>query len=166
MLIVFSGLPGSGKTTIAQALAMEIGAVYLRIDVIEQALRSIMTGGVGTAGYGVANELALSNLRLGLRVVADCVNPVLESRQAWHTTAERAAVACMDIEVLCSDPHEHRRRVEGRVADITGHQVPDWPAVLAHDYQPWPKVDLRLDTAQVSVAEAVKLIGQRLKDVT
>ena len=39
MLIVFSGLPGSGKTTIARELARQLGAVYLRIDVIEQALR-------------------------------------------------------------------------------------------------------------------------------
>ncbi len=34
MLIVFSGLPGTGKTTIARELACRIGAIYLRIDVI------------------------------------------------------------------------------------------------------------------------------------
>ncbi len=39
MLIVFAGLPASGKSTIARALAQELGAVWLRIDSIEQAIR-------------------------------------------------------------------------------------------------------------------------------
>lgn len=38
MLIIFSGLPGSGKSTIAQALAKQLNAFYLRIDTIEQAI--------------------------------------------------------------------------------------------------------------------------------
>ncbi len=42
MLIVFSGLPGTGKTTIAQAVVRRCGAVYLRIDTIEQALRTAL----------------------------------------------------------------------------------------------------------------------------
>ena len=77
MLIVFSGLPGTGKTTIASELARRTNAVYLRIDVIEQALRDakVLTGDVGASGYGLANALALSNLRLGQTVIADCVNP-------------------------------------------------------------------------------------------
>ena len=37
MLIVFSGLPGTGKTTIAKALAAATAAVYLRVDTIEHA---------------------------------------------------------------------------------------------------------------------------------
>ena len=40
MLIIFSGLPGSGKSTIARALARRLRAVYLRIDTIEQAIRA------------------------------------------------------------------------------------------------------------------------------
>ena len=64
MLIVFSGLPGTGKTTLARDLASRAGAVYLRVDTIEQAIRNagVLAKGVGTSGYKVANELALSNL--------------------------------------------------------------------------------------------------------
>jgi predicted kinase len=40
MLIVLRGLPGVGKTAIARELARTLGAVHLRIDSIEQALRS------------------------------------------------------------------------------------------------------------------------------
>jgi len=39
MLIVFAGLPASGKSSIARVLAQELGAVWLRIDSIEQAIR-------------------------------------------------------------------------------------------------------------------------------
>lgn len=60
MLIVFSGLPGTGKTTIASDLATRISAVYLRIDTIEQAIRNsgVLAQDVGCSGYMVANELA------------------------------------------------------------------------------------------------------------
>ncbi|MGO6670405.1 AAA family ATPase, partial [Rhizobium ruizarguesonis] len=40
MLIIFGGLPGSGKTTIARALAERLNAVHVRVDTIEQAIRA------------------------------------------------------------------------------------------------------------------------------
>ena len=52
MLIVFSGLPGTGKTTIARGLAANAGAVYLRIDGIEQAIRNadVLSRDMGRSG--------------------------------------------------------------------------------------------------------------------
>ena len=93
MLIVFSGLPGSGKTTIARKLAPRRRATYLRIDTIEQAIRDarVLAAEVGPSGYIVAAALAESNLAAGMTVVADCVNPVAESRAAWRATADRVA---------------------------------------------------------------------------
>lgn len=92
MLIVFSGLPGTGKTTIACDLAARTSALYLRIDTIEQAIRDsgALAQDVGRSGYMVANELALSNLRFGSTVIVDCVNPVFESRKAWSEIATRS----------------------------------------------------------------------------
>jgi predicted kinase len=40
MLIVFGGLPGVGKSTIATMLSRRLGATHLRIDSIVQALRT------------------------------------------------------------------------------------------------------------------------------
>ena len=53
MLIVFSGLPGTGKTTIARGLAANAGAVYLRIYGIEQAIRNadVVSHDMGRSGY-------------------------------------------------------------------------------------------------------------------
>ncbi|MFV9652539.1 MULTISPECIES: AAA family ATPase [Pseudomonas] len=160
MLIVFSGLPGTGKTTIARELARQTGAVYLRIDVIEQAIRDagVLAGDVGASGYDVANALALSNLQLGHRVVADCVNPVEESRAAWTATAATADVALVNIQVVCTDAQEHRRRVETRTGDIPGLTPPTWQSVSTHEYERWGQPVLTLDTASVTATEAVASI--------
>jgi predicted kinase len=114
VLIVFSGLPGVGKTTVSKALATRSGAVYLRIDAIEQAMKAAGAMTIGAAGYAAAQAIALANLRLGHGVVADCVNPVDDSRQGWRDVAAQAPATLVDIHLICSDAAEHRRRVEGR----------------------------------------------------
>ncbi|WP_371356545.1 AAA family ATPase [Pseudomonas chlororaphis] len=163
MLIVFSGLPGSGKTTIARALASHLRAAYLRIDSIEQALRNGGMAEVGKAGYEVAIALARSNLALGNRVVADCVNPLAESRQAWQGIAEAEQSPLLNVEVICTDIAEHRRRVESREADVPGLRPPSWQSVLDHDYQAWSGERLTLDSSLLSPAEAVQVILEHLE---
>jgi predicted kinase len=157
MLIVMSGRSGAGKTTISRALARTMGAVHLRIDTIEQTLRD---GGlqVEAEGYCVAYAVAEGNLRLGLTVIADSVNPWPLTRAAWRAVADRAGVPCVDVEIVCSDTDEHRRRVESRVADIANHRVPTWPEVVDRDYQPWTTACLVVDSAQLDVEESVRRI--------
>ena len=89
MLIAFAGLAGTGKTTLARALAQQLGATYLRIDTIERALRAsaMLADQVGPAGYLVAYALAEANLRLGQIVIADSVNPLRITREAWRHSA-------------------------------------------------------------------------------
>src|SRR5688572_31093835 len=119
MLVVFGGLPGTGKTTLARQVADRLAATYLRIDTIEQALRSslALADDVGPAGYEIAYAVSEANLALGRTVVADCVNPLPVTRAAWRNVAARAASPIVEIEVICSDEAEHRRRVESREID-------------------------------------------------
>ena len=153
MLIVFGGLPGTGKTSVSRAVAARFGAMHLRIDVIEQAMRNAGIAEVGAAGYAVANALAEANLGLGQTVVADCVNPVSESRRGWADVAARASARLAEIELVCSDPIEHRRRVESRTADLVGLAIPTWEAVSRRAFEPWDGDHLRLDTAGRSPVE-------------
>jgi predicted kinase len=82
----------------------------------------------------IAYAVAADNLRLGRTVIADCVNPWSLTRSAWRSVAERAGVAVLDVEIVCSDAAEHRRRVEARQPDIAGHTLPIWQDVVARDY--------------------------------
>lgn len=165
MLIVLGGLPGTGKTTIAKLLAARIDATYLRIDEIEHALHSMpgFHGDVGPAGYVVAYALAASNLGIGRPVVADCVNPVRASRQAWREVGSQAFAPVIEIEVICSDEMEHRRRVEGRQPDIAGFGLPSWQSVQAHEYEMWTEPRLVIDTATLAPEEAVAVIERHIE---
>ncbi|WP_333835378.1 AAA family ATPase [Rubrimonas sp.] len=163
VLIAFSGLPGAGKTTIARRVCARLGAVLLRIDSIETALarstRRIRPA--EDAGYAVAYAVAADNLRAGLSVVADCVNDIALTRAAWADMATDAAAFLLNVEVICSDDDEHRRRVETRTPDTEGLLLPDWQAVASREFEPWTEPLLVLDTAILSVADAVARVVAR-----
>ena len=52
----------------------------------------VLKADVGPAGYVVAYGVAEDNLRIGRIVVADTVNPVQATRDAWLDVARRAGV--------------------------------------------------------------------------
>ena len=64
----------------------------------------------------------------------------------------------LDVEIVCSDAVEHRRRVETRAADITGHSLPTWQEVVERDYRPWDGERIVIDTGRLSVEQSVRTI--------
>jgi predicted kinase len=165
MLIIFGGLPGVGKTTIAKELAGQIGAAHLRIDSIEQAIRDCgrLTGPLDELGYHIAYAVAHDNLLLGRTVVADSVNPLLVTREAWADVANRAGADKLEIEFTCSDPKLHRQRLEARPSDTAGLRV-TWEEVISREYEPWNREHIVVDTAAMSVADAVNELRKHLKE--
>lgn len=167
MLIIFSGLPGVGKSTIARTLVARLTACYLRIDTIEQEIRKGYGDSqeMGPTGYCVAGAVARDNLTTGATVILDSINPLHITRDAYREVALSTASPFLEVEVICSEMQQHCQRVETRQADITGLVLPDWAAVSKRDYQPWNRERLVLDSATLSVADSVDRLLAALEDV-
>ena len=167
LLVVVGGLPAVGKTAVCRALLgerpMTPPMTWLRVDSIEQALRCrgvLARDMPGGAGYYAAAAVAGDVLSTGGDVLVECVNPLPITRRLWERTAVDAGSRLLQVELVCSDRDEHRRRVEQRVSDIEGLVLPDWRDVLQRDYAPWPEADLRLDTGRLEVTGAAELIAR------
>jgi predicted kinase len=159
-LILLGGLPGTGKSTVAAPLARELPAAYLRIDTIEQAMvdSGELSARFKVAGYMVGYALARDQLGLGVTVVAECVNPLKITRDAWREIGEKHGEWLLEVELICSDRHEHRSRVERRTVDIPGLKLPTWQQVADREYEPWDREHLVIDTAVTSASLSVETI--------
>jgi len=152
VLIIFGGLPGSGKTTLVRELAHQIKAIHFRIDSIELIRDCVpVNPPLNEAGYRIAYAIARDNLAIGLTVIADSVNPLSITRDAWREVGQRAKTSTIEIEVRCSDASEHRCRVESRTVDIFGLKLPTWDDVIYGEYHPWTREHIVFDTAGQSV---------------
>lgn len=153
MLIVMSGLPGAGKSTLAAHLARALAVPVLSVDPIEAALWQAgidRAQPTGLAAYLVAETTADGLLDLGLSVLIDAVNDAPEARAQWHGLAARRAVPLRYIEVRCTDPTVHRARLEQRHRPIPGFTDPTWPQVEARRaaFDAWDGERLVLDSVQ------------------
>ncbi len=163
LLYIFSGLPGTGKSELAKFITEKFGAAYLRIDTIEQALKENGIKEVGGKGYEIAYNLASDNLNRGLSVVADSVNPLEITREAWRNVAINTGCNFCEIEILCSNKQEHKKRIESRTSDIEGLKLPSWNDVTNRNYEPWTKDRIVIDTAGKSIPESQEELARYLR---
>ena len=146
----------------ARLLASTVSAAHVRIDTLEQALRDLYAVSIEDEGYRLAHRVTADILCARVSVVADSCNPLELSRRAWEQVALESGAAFVNIEVLCSDADEHRRRVEQRTATVPGLRLPTWQDVQQREYQEWTTERIQLDTAGRSASECLETLVESL----
>ena len=132
MLIVTAGLPGAGKSTIAEVVGNRLGLPVVSVDPIESA---ILSAGIdsdqptGLAAYLVAETIAEAVLSGGGSVIVDAVNAVEPARDQWVKLAARQQTPIKFLEVICSDSEVHRARLANRDRHLAHLAEPTWHAV-------------------------------------
>lgn len=157
-LVVFTGLPGTGKSTLAAHAAELLAAPVLGWDWVMAALRPYpgIQEALGrmdfptyvSVGWSVMWNLCTAQLRLRRSVVLDAVARDAQLEQA-HAVAAAHGAGCLVALATCSDEGLHCSRVEGRRRDIPGWHELDWAHVLRvkSRFPPPSAVDLILDAA-------------------
>lgn len=165
-LILLSGLPGSGKSTVAESVAEKLRLPIFSVDPIEAA---IIKSGIdksfetGLAAYLVAESLAIEQFKLGSSVVIDAVNAEEEAKNVWRDLAKKQNATLIIIECATSDIELHKRRIEARVRNLHGIPEITWERVEERRkaYTPWKEQTLKIDTAnalETNIKEAVQYI--------
>ncbi|HEY6957350.1 MAG TPA: ATP-binding protein [Candidatus Limnocylindria bacterium] len=144
-LVVLSGLPGSGKSSVARELARALEFSLFELDHIEAPILARFDGdALGWGGYEILSALAEDNLSLGRSVVLDSVAWTNPLREEWRMMAARHRARYRPIEVVVPDRELHRTRVTARTAKN------DWPRLEAAFklYEAWSGDRLVLDSSQ------------------
>jgi predicted kinase len=150
-LVVFAGLPGVGKSTLAARMALALPAAVLPVDPVDRALAGfgVTEPQPGVAAYAVVAALAERQVEIGLPVIVDAVNPVAGARTLWVGIADRTGAPLRIVEVWCGDADEHRRRVEARFASDPDGGWPTWERTLRRqaEYEPYIGRRVVVDTS-------------------
>jgi len=152
-LVLVGGLPGTGKTTLADGLAGTLGATVIRSDVVRKELAGLRPDQPAPAGFGeglYTADATAATYREMLRrsEVALGRGEVVVLDASWgseHRRTEAREVATRTasdlVELLCRAPAEtaarrmhHRRRRGGDPSDAT----PQIATELARVEDPWP----------------------------
>jgi predicted kinase len=129
-LIIFSGLPGTGKSTLAEELGKRLSIPVFAKDWLEATLlRSELVPSnvdkpLGSAGYQLLTVLAERQLMLNQSVILDSVASTRSIRKAWKNLAEHYQAECIVIECICSDESFQRLQLSQRERKIPGWH--DW----------------------------------------
>jgi len=153
-LIIFSGLPGTGKSALAEAVGRELGIPVFAKDWLEATvLRSKLIPAetekqLGSVGYDLLTVLAERQLSLGQSVILDSVASTASIRNIWSALGRKYSAGWFVIECVCSDIAVHRARLEKRQRHIPGWHELQWSEVefVRSYYAPWSEERLILDS--------------------
>jgi predicted kinase len=152
-LIIFSGLPGTGKSTLAETLGKELGIPVFAKDWLEATLARngldplVASRPPKSIGYELLTVLAERQLVLGQSVILDSVAGSQNIRNTWHQLSEQYDAYWRVIECVCSDGAIHRARLRDRQRNIPGWHELEWSEVerVKGYYHPWEGEHLVLD---------------------
>jgi predicted kinase len=116
LFIQMSGAPGSGKTTIAHAIARRINAVVIDHDVTKSALleANVPLALAGSASYQVLGAIAQHLLLQGCNVIFDSPCFYQELLEKGQQLAQAVGAAYLYIECRVDDLNELDRRLRTR----------------------------------------------------
>ena len=163
MLVQLSGVPGTGKSTLARSLATELDLVVLDTDVVKSALMAtdVPFAAAGRATYAAVLALAADLLAQGRSVVVDSPCRYPELLAAGQRAAADADVPFRLVELWAEDPADLLPRLTARTArpsQVTpvepswelGSPVETlrgWQAQLVRPETGWLRVDALADPA-------------------
>jgi aminoglycoside phosphotransferase family enzyme/predicted kinase len=159
-LALMGGLPGTGKSTLARALAAHAGFSVIRTDVVRAELFPELERGAGHAGYAqglysperVARTYAEclsraeAKLFLGERVIVDASFAAESERDSFARLANAYRVPLVWL-VCRADPNSVRARLAGRTGDASDADV----AVYEIARQHWEKPGETMRRAMVEI---------------
>ena len=149
-LVLFSGLPGTGKAVLARKVARALHIPLFAKDRIQSALRVRSLADSKTPdGYHLMFDLADEQLSLEVSVVLDAVFPMEGFRSAARELARRHGANFCPVFCYCSDPTIWRERMKGREQYVPHWTPVGWEAVerLQATYEPWdPATTLFVDS--------------------
>ena len=171
-LIIFSGLPGTGKSHLAEAVGCVLPIPVFAKDLLEATLVRSGLGKhqycqerLGYAGYELLTTLAERQLQLGQSAILDSVATFERIRQQWRDLAARYEATFGVIECICSDESLHRSRLNGRQRHIPDWVELSWADVLAvrERFEPWTDDRLVVDAVnpvEENITVVLTYLGQ------
>lgn len=165
-IIAFAGLPGAGKSTLAEALARVSQTPVFASDWLMGALQPYhVFKGMDESTYdaiyhGLVESLVTRQLLLDQSAITDCV---LDDGTAdrWGRLAAEHDAELRVIECVCSDVDLHRRRVEGRKRNIPNWHEIDWAHVerMRGEFPP-----LTVERLTVDAVESIEVNLGKVRD--
>lgn len=165
-IIAFAGLPGAGKSTLAEALARVSQTPVFAADWLMGALKPYRVfDGMEEPTYlalydGLVESLVARQLLLGQSAITDSVINDGTAERLGRLAAEHDAELRV-VECVCSDVELHRSRVEGRKRNIPNWHEIDWDHVerMRTEFPP-----LTVDRLTVDAVDSIEANLDRVRD--
>jgi predicted kinase len=136
-LVIFSGLPGTGKSTLANRLARELRWPLLRIDDVVLDVPENAGTDFWDSQISILLGLTEAQLELGLDVIVDSVFMNTDRHHA-QALARKYESRFRPIYTLVSDDRIWQERVVQRYAELSNPAVATWDR-LQHQRQHFRK---------------------------